>query len=143
MKNILKTLLVAVFLVGCSNGESKTDEKPTEQAKVEKSYGVVKKEVTKVEVSAPKEIDKTLFGGQSSLDYFDERCASCHGRYGEQKALSASKVINACSSEEIEKSLTGYRNGTHGGNLKDTMAVYVQSLSDDEIKELARLIPTL
>lgn len=89
------------------------------------------------------EVQKPLFNGKSVAEYFEDRCSSCHGRYGDLKALKASEVINKWDFAKIENALKGYKNGTYGGRMKATMAPTAKILSDEEIAELAKLIPTL
>lgn len=89
------------------------------------------------------EVQKPLFNGKSAAEYFEDRCSSCHGRYGDLKALKASEVINKWDFAKIENALKGYKNGTYGGRMKATMAPTAKILSDEEIAELAKLIPTL
>lgn len=136
---------ISIFLLGCSNDSKKTDEK-TQDAKTENE---VKSNEVKNTVETPKTNEKitkniNIFNGKSVDEYFDLRCASCHGRYGEKSALKASKIINELDENQIKIDLVGYKNDiNYGGNLKATMHRTASELSDDEINALAKFIPTL
>jgi len=64
-------------------------------------------------------------------------CAICHGYEGEKEALGKSKIIKNMSKIEIKKALIGYKDGTYGGVLKNSMISQVANLSNEEIEELA------
>ena len=141
---------ISLFLLGCSNDSKKTDEK-TQDAKTEnqvKSNEAKSNEAKNtVETSQTNEkITKNIniFNGKSVDEYYDFKCASCHGRYGEQSALKTSKIINKLNENQIKTDLIGYKNDiNYGGNLKATMHRTASELSDDEINALAKFIPTL
>ncbi|WP_304339698.1 c-type cytochrome [Campylobacter ureolyticus] len=136
---------ISFFLLGCSNDSKKTDEK----TQVVKTENEVKSNEVKntVETSqANEKITKNIniFNGKSVDEYYDFKCASCHGRYGEQSALKTSKIINKLNENQIKTDLIGYKNDiNYGGNLKATMHRTASELSDDEINALAKFIPTL
>ena len=136
---------ISFFLLGCSNDSKKTDEK-TQDAKTENQ---VKDNEAKNTVETSQTNEKitkniNIFNGKSVDEYFDFKCASCHGRYGEKSALKASKIINELDENQIKADLMGYKNDiNYGGNLKATMHRTASELSDDEINALAKFIPTL
>ena len=136
---------ISIFLLGCSNDSKKTDEK-TQDAKTENE---VKSNEVKNTVESSQTNEKitkniNIFNGKSVDEYFDLKCASCHGRYGEKSALKASKIINELDENQIKADLMGYKNDiNYGGNLKATMHRTASELSDDEINALAKFIPTL
>lgn len=136
---------ISFFLLGCSNDSKKTDEK-TQDAKTENE---VKNNETKNTVKTSQTNEKftkniNIFSGKSVDEYFDFKCASCHGRYGEKSALKASKIINELDENQIKADLIGYKNDiNYGGNLKATMHRTASELSDDEINALAKFISTL
>lgn len=72
-----------------------------------------------------------------------KKCAGCHGVNAQKKALGKSKVINTFKSDMIVTALKGYKDGTYGGSMKGIMKGQVNSLNDDQIKALAKYIPTL
>ncbi|WP_033782173.1 c-type cytochrome [Helicobacter pylori] len=67
-------------------------------------------------------------------------CAACHGVKFEKKALGKSKIVNMMSEAEIEKSLMDFKNGS---NKNPIMTAQAKKLSDEDIKALAKYIPTL
>ncbi len=67
-------------------------------------------------------------------------CAACHGVKFEKKALGKSKIVNMMSEAEIEKSLMDFKNGS---NKDPVMTAQAKKLSDEDIKALAKYIPTL
>lgn len=131
---------ISFFLLGCSNDSKKTDEK-TQDAKTENE---VKNTVETSQTNEKITKNINIFNGKSVDEYFDFKCASCHGRYGEKSALKASKIINELDENQIKADLMGYKNDiNYGGNLKATMHRTASELSDDEINALAKFIPTL
>jgi cytochrome c553 len=71
------------------------------------------------------------------------RCAACHGKKAEKKALNMSEKIHNWDSDKIYSALKGYKNGTFGGSMKGLMKGQVAKLSDTDIKLLSQYIPTL
>ncbi|MGL2723942.1 c-type cytochrome [Helicobacter pylori] len=67
-------------------------------------------------------------------------CAACHGVKFEKKALSKSKIVNMMSEAEIEKDLMDFKSGA---NKNPVMTAQAKKLSDEDIKALAKYIPTL
>lgn len=131
---------ISFFLLGCSNDSKKTDEK-TQDAKTENE---VKNTVETSQTNEKITKNINIFNGKSVDEYFDLKCASCHGRYGEKSALKASKIINELDENQIKADLMGYKNDiNYGGNLKATMHRTASELSDDEINALAKFISTL
>lgn len=138
------TCFISLFLLGCSNDSKKTDEK-TQTIKIESEVNNETKNTVKIS-QADEKFTKNIniFNGKSVDEYFDFKCASCHGRYGEKSALKASKIINELDENQIKADLMGYKNDiNYGGNLKATMHRIASELSDDEINALAKFIPTL
>ena len=131
---------ISFFLLGCSNDSKKTDEK-TQDAKTENE---VKNTVETSQTNEKITKNINIFNGKSVDEYFDFKCASCHGRYGEKSALKVSKIINELDENQIKADLMGYKNDiNYGGNLKATMRRTASELSNDEINALAKFISTL
>ena len=136
---------ISLFLLGCSSDSKKTDEK----TQVVKTENEIKNNEIKNTVETSQTNEKftkniNIFNGKSVDEYYDFKCASCHGRYGEQSALKTSKIINKLNENQIKIDLIGYKNDiNYGGNLKATMHRTASELSDDEINALAKFIPTL
>lgn len=71
-------------------------------------------------------------------------CAACHGVKFEKKALGKSKIVNMMSEAEIEKELMDFKSGANSGaNKNPVMTAQAKKLSDEDIKALAKYIPTL
>lgn len=67
-------------------------------------------------------------------------CAACHGVKFEKKALGKSKIVNMMSEKEIEEDLMAFKNSA---NKNPVMTAQANKLSDEDIKALAKYIPTL
>ncbi|QQX45710.1 cytochrome c [Helicobacter pylori] len=67
-------------------------------------------------------------------------CATCHGVKFEKKALGKSKIVNMMSEKEIEEDLMAFKSGA---NKNPVMNAQAKKLSDEDIKALAKYIPTL
>ncbi|GAA8369267.1 cytochrome c [Helicobacter pylori] len=67
-------------------------------------------------------------------------CAACHGVKFEKKALGKSKIVNMMSEKEIEEDLMAFKSGA---NKNPVMTAQAKKLSDEDIKALAKYIPTL
>lgn len=78
---------------------------------------------------------------QKGIDLY-VKCAACHGKNGEKKALGTSQVIKGWSVEQTVSSLKGYKNKTYGGSMKTVMTSQVVTLSDEDIDAVAQLIAT-
>ena len=67
-------------------------------------------------------------------------CVGCHGKDFEKKAMNVSKVVKDMAAADIEKALTGYKDGSYGGAMKGVMKGQVTKLSADDIKAIAASI---
>ncbi len=85
-----------------------------------------------------------LLNAATPEDIIKTKCQSCHGANMEKQALGKSKITNTLTAEEIKQDLLGYKAKTlnHFG-LGATMWGQAAALSDQEIDELAKYIPTL
>ncbi len=85
-----------------------------------------------------------LLNAATPADIIKTKCQSCHGANMEKQALGKSKITNTLTAEEIKQDLLGYKAKTlnHFG-LGATMWGQAAALSDQEIDELAKYIPTL
>jgi len=71
-------------------------------------------------------------------------CTVCHGELGEQKALHKSAQIQGQESNKTIKQLTAYKNGELDQyGLGNIMNMQVQTLSESDIKDLAKYISEL
>lgn len=71
---------------------------------------------------------------------YGKTCAECHGADGKDVSISGKAV--AGSSGALAK-LTGYKNGTFGGDQKAIMEGNAATLSDADMKAVAEYIDTL
>lgn len=76
-------------------------------------------------------------------DLYLSKCASCHGKHGELKALNTSRPIASLTAAQIEAALNGYKDGSYGGKLKKIKEGIARKLNTGEISELARYVTTL
>jgi cytochrome c553 len=76
----------------------------------------------------------------TSLMASTSKCVSCHGTSFEKPALGKSKIVNSMTEQQIVSALKGYKDGSYGGPMKALMKGQVASLSDTDIKTLAKEI---
>jgi cytochrome c553 len=68
------------------------------------------------------------------------KCAGCHGKRGEKRALGKSKRINTMKTKEIFVALRGYQRGFYGGPMKGIMKGQVKNLTKRELFLIAKYI---
>ena len=78
-----------------------------------------------------------LTAGTDAESLYLTKCASCHGKHGEMKALNTSRPIADLTPAEIETALNGYKDGSYGGKLKSVKKGIVRSLDAAEISALS------
>lgn len=71
---------------------------------------------------------------------FGAKCAECHGIDGKDTSISGKAI--AGDSAALTK-LTGYKNGTYGGEQKATMQGSIADLSDDDLKAVSAHVGSL
>lgn len=81
-----------------------------------------------------------VYGASAGMKVYGQTCVECHGADGKEVSI-AGKAI-AGSSGALAK-LTGYKNGTYGGDQKVVMQGNVAALSDADIKAVAEYVDTL
>lgn len=74
---------------------------------------------------------------------YTEDCANCHGKFARKSAFGKSQIIAGFSKEQIKNAIKGYKEGTYGGSMKNTMRKQVSSLNEEEIEALAKYIFSL
>ena len=76
---------------------------------------------------------------------YTQKCASCHGANGDQKAMGTSKAIKEMSVGEIEKALVDYASGERKSQsfIKSIKESFVKSHTNEEIHQLATYIHSL
>ncbi|AFI06529.1 c-type cytochrome [Helicobacter cetorum] len=67
-------------------------------------------------------------------------CIGCHGAKFEKKAMGKSKVVNSMTEKEIEEELIAFKEGK---KKSPVMEMQAKKLSAEDIKVLAKYIPTL
>jgi len=98
----------------------------------------VKDEVIKVLDSV--QITSTTASSIDGAALFSSKCASCHGENGEKAALGKSEVISKWTIAKFKIAISGYKDGSYGGNMKVLMKSQVATLSDAEILALAEFV---
>jgi cytochrome c len=68
------------------------------------------------------------------------KCKACHGADGTKVPAGAEEALKGQSAADIEKMLTGYKDGSFGGEKKATMQRMTANLSPEDIKALADYI---
>lgn len=71
---------------------------------------------------------------------YGAKCAECHGANGKDTAISGKAI--AGDGAALTK-LTGYKNGTFGGEQKGTMQASLEGLSGDDLKAVATHVGSL
>lgn len=76
---------------------------------------------------------------QSEQKFYNMNCASCHGKKGEKTALNKARPLISLTEQQIIEALTERRNG----DVKGAGNQVKKRLTDEDIKNLAKLIPTM
>lgn len=71
---------------------------------------------------------------------YGAKCAECHGIDGKDVSIAGKAIAGDAAA--LTK-LSGYKNGTFGGEQKATMQASLDGLSDDQLKAVAAHIGTL
>jgi cytochrome c len=71
------------------------------------------------------------------------RCQGCHGADGSKTPMGVGKPLKGINEADAYKALSGYKAMNYGGERKTIMEAQVKSLSDDDMKALAKYISTL
>jgi len=165
---IILSAVVALFLLGC--GENKSNTQEAKSVTPQKSE-VVEKVAVVAEKVAPKEekvivaqekitptetketvveevvpVAKSVVKEESSkIDAAKLfiACSSCHGLHGEKKALGKSQVIQGWEASKVVEALKGYKDGTYGGAMKGVMKGQAAKLSDAQMNALGEYISKL
>ena len=96
---------------------------------------------------------KAIFIGLLSIGYVfassaqttvENVCSNCHGFWLHEGAFGVSQAPNTLSQKDILTKLRGYKAGTlNQYSMGPTMTEQLSNLSDDELSELSKYIPTL
>ena len=69
---------------------------------------------------------------------YEQRCARCHGADGAKTSgPSGGVMLKGQSAGDVLGKLTGYKDGTFGGDKKKIMSRLMQRFNDAELKALA------
>ncbi|MDD5052198.1 MAG: c-type cytochrome [Sulfuricurvum sp.] len=79
-------------------------------------------------------------GADLGMKVYGKTCVECHGDTGKESAVSG-KVI--AQSKDVLTKLTGYKNGTYGGEQKALMQASLAPLSDEDLKAVSSYVETL
>lgn len=71
---------------------------------------------------------------------YGAKCAECHGANAKDVAISGKAIAGDSA---ILTKLTGYKNGSFGGEQKATMQASLDGLSDEDFKALSSYIGNL
>ena len=85
-----------------------------------------------------------LMFASSPQDIVSYVCYECHGSNMDQGGMGMSQPPNSLSQSEILTALKGYKSGRRSEyGMGSTMTEKVSNLSDSELEELSKYIPTL
>ena len=148
MKKILlvSAVVAGLMLSGCGEKKSEETKKIQEPKKVEKVKEESKKVVSVKEKLQMPPMPPALPAAATfdAKSFFNQKCASCHGKDGKRKALGKSGTIAGMAKEELIKKLKGYKAGTlNSYGMGALMKAQVASLSNAQIEALAGYINSL
>jgi len=86
----------------------------------------------------------STLSAKTGASIYKKHCSSCHGKYGEKKAIGRSAIISKQSYKRSLKQLRAYKAGTlnlHG--MGAVMKKNVANLTDADIKKVAKYISHL
>ncbi len=158
MRNILWLFaIVTAFLIsGCSqkpeekNSPSKAQIKEQTEAATNSYENEIIQE-SKSNESNDEKADKSGVQQNSAESKTDidgaklyAKCAGCHGKKGENKALGKSLPIGGMSKEELLKTLKEYKEGKlNKYGMGALMSSQVKNINDEEIEALSQYISKL
>ena len=140
MRQHLLFFTLTLLLTACSDNISKSQLPSTTtetDSEAPKPQAVQQRE--KAEVPATELVIKPLSGHT----LYARKCASCHGKSGEKKALNSSQIIAGWEKERTSNALVGYQDESYGSKLKSIMRAQVKGFSDAEVEALSAYISTL
>ena len=74
---------------------------------------------------------------------YEKNCLSCHGMNGSVSAFGNSWSIQGWDIDKLEDALNGYKNSNYGRQMAGFMSIQMESISQNDIKELAKYISKL
>jgi len=133
---------VAISFTACGGDSNKTEEKaPAKTEAPAPAQHETKATPAKTEAPAPAQTTASAAPVDGAQIF--QKCAGCHGAHGERSALGKSQVIAGWEASKVENALHGYKDGTYGGAMKGIMKGQASTLTDEQIKAVAKYISTL
>jgi len=74
---------------------------------------------------------------------YEKNCLSCHGINGSVSAFGNSWSIQGWDIDKLEDVLNGYKDSNYGRQMAGFMGIQIESISQNDIKELAKYISKL
>ncbi len=78
-----------------------------------------------------------------AADFSLDRCAGCHGANMDGSPFGSFRTPVFLDREEIIKTMKGYKDGTYGGEFKDSMRTAIHDLNDADFVKIADAIEKL
>jgi cytochrome c553 len=88
-------------------------------------------------------IFNSLLSKDIGKELFMQKCAGCHGKKAEKKALGVSKVIHGWNKVSLEDALRGYKEGTYGEHLKNVMKEQLKKLKKHDKQMIIEHVKSL
>jgi len=84
-----------------------------------------------------------LIGSVDGKEIYNKKCASCHGKNADKKAMGTSKKINLLTPELITDALNSYQDGSYRGKYKGMKKSMARKLNQEDINAVTSYIQTL
>ncbi len=81
-----------------------------------------------------------VLSASQGMKIYGAKCAECHGGDGKDVSVAGKPLAGA---KGTLAKLSGYKNGTFGGEQKATMQASLADLSDTDLKAVADYVDTL
>lgn len=76
-------------------------------------------------------------------NYTLDTCKQCHGYHWEKEALGKSRKIVNMTNEEIKIALSGYKDGSYGGVMKNIMKGHLKDYNEKDLINISNQIKPL
>lgn len=81
-----------------------------------------------------------LYGANAGMKVYGKGCVECHGDDGRDVSVSPRAIAG---SSGVYDKLAGYRDGTYGGEQKETMKEALHGLDDAALKAVSAYVEGL
>ena len=81
-----------------------------------------------------------LYGADLGMKVYGKGCVECHGDNGKETSVSSKAIAGGSG---VYDKLVGYKNGTYGGEQKETMQGAIAGLDDASLKAVAAYVEGL